>query len=52
MVQINVKTKKQVEEETRKYRNKGYMIITFFAGDFVELEKENHIVVIERKRRG
>lgn len=50
MKQINVKTKKQVEEETRKYRNKGYMIITYFTGEFVELEKENHIIVIERKR--
>lgn len=47
-MKIRVKTKKEFAEKVREYRTKGFMIITFFTGEFAELEKDSKIVIIER----
>ena len=46
-MKIKVKNKKQFDETVKEYRNKGYMIVTFWK-NFAELEKNNEIVIIER----
>ena len=43
-----VKNKKELNLLTRDLRAKGYNIITFCT-DFRELEKDDHIIVIEVK---
>lgn len=42
------KNKKVLNELTKEFRTKGYNIITFCT-DFRELEKDDHIIVIEVK---
>lgn len=48
--EIKVRTKKELETQTKEYRTKGYMIITF-TQTFIELEKGNELIVIEKQRR-
>lgn len=43
-----VKNRKQLNQLTKELRAKGYNIITFCT-DFRELEKDDHIIVIEVK---
>lgn len=43
-----VKNKKALNQLTKELRAKGYNIITFCT-DFRELEKDEHIIVIEVK---
>lgn len=43
-----VKNRKQLNQLTKDLREKGYNIITF-CSDFRELEKDEHIIVIEVK---
>lgn len=43
-----VKNKKELNALTKDFRAIGYNIITF-CSDFRELEKDNHIIVIEIK---
>ena len=50
MTNITVKTRKELDEKTKEYRNRGYMIITF-TEDYRELERGSEIVIIERQKR-
>lgn len=45
---IIVRTRKELDELTRKYRGSGYNIITF-CEDLRELEKDDDIVMIIRR---
>ena len=47
MQKIAVRTKKELEAKVKEIRAKGFNIITF-AKNFVELEKDNEIIVIEK----
>lgn len=50
MTNITVKTRKELDERTKEYRNRGYMIITF-TEDYRELGRGSEIVIIERQKR-
>lgn len=48
MKNITVKTKKELEQKIKEYIAEGYMITTYGC-TLVEMEKEDKMVVIERK---
>ena len=48
--EYTVKTTAELNSLTRDFRQLGYNIIAF-CQDFRELEKGDHIVVIERQKR-
>ena len=48
-MKIIVKNKKQFNEKVLEYRNKGYMIITFWKG-FAEMEKGDNMITIDTVR--
>jgi hypothetical protein len=50
MKKITVKTKKELEQKIREYRVEGYTVTTY-GYTLVEMEKENELVVIEKKRK-